>query len=433
MPNKSLVAIAKENSVEESVKKVFDLMGGVTSLIEKGSTVVLKPNAGHVADPHSAVVTSPEVVRAVIHEVKKAEPGRIIIAEAAAIGCDTIECFKACGITQVAEEENVELIDIKREKDLINIPVRGYKSNISHVKLPRFLIEAEHIINIPILKAHASMMFSCALKNIKGVVQDKVHLDMHQQNLTMAMMDVWYAVRADINIVDAIYAGGGYSPHEPYPQYMGCVLGSKDPVAVDKVCCDLAKFDSNIVSYFKVAEEAGFGNYKDENIEVVGESVEDCAIDMWIPYLCGMDSWPEYDVYYKNACSSCQALFALNMGTMKANGMYDKYQDTAIVVGRKTPEEMAEITAKYPPEKLVLHGNCLKKYMSQGIFVEGCPPAEGGLKNAMDMRKTLIESTVTPDDIDRINYLKERDKPLWHEYVIKEAEKYVNEKCKGNK
>ena len=214
---KSIVALAKEDSIQASVTKVFDLMGGVSSLIKKGETVVLKPNAGHVATPDTAVCTNPEVVRAVVREVKKAEPGRIIIAEAAAIGCDTNECFKVCGIEAVAQEEGVELIDIKRDKDLIKIPVRGHRSNINYVKLPRFLLEADHIINLPILKAHASMVFSCALKNIKGVVQDKVHLDMHKENLTMAMMDVWWAVRADINIVDAIYAASGYSPHTPVP------------------------------------------------------------------------------------------------------------------------------------------------------------------------------------------------------------------------
>ena len=94
---KSVVALAKEPTIQESVTKVFELMGGVSSLVEKGSTVVLKPNAGHVAPPESAVCTNPDVVRAVIREVKKAEPKRIIIAEAAAIGCDTMECFEACG------------------------------------------------------------------------------------------------------------------------------------------------------------------------------------------------------------------------------------------------------------------------------------------------------------------------------------------------
>ena len=117
--------------------------------------------------------------------------------------------------------------------------VRGYRSNLHHVKLPRRLLEADHLINLPILKAHASMVFSCALKNIKGVVQDAVHLQMHQQNLTMAMMDVWSVCRADINIVDAIRPASGYSPHTPVPIEVGCILGSSDPVAVDLIACDL--------------------------------------------------------------------------------------------------------------------------------------------------------------------------------------------------
>ncbi|MGN1143190.1 MAG: hypothetical protein ACI4SU_01395, partial [Anaerovoracaceae bacterium] len=59
-----------------------------------------------------------------------------------------------------------------------------------------------------------------------------------------------------------------------------------------------------------------------------------------------------------------------------------------------------------------------------------CPPAEGGLKNAVEIKKTLIDATVTEDDIKQIIYIKERDKPLWHQYVMKEAEKYKAEKAK---
>ena len=217
MSKKSLVALAHGLDVQENVTRVFDMMGGAAKMIEPNSTVVLKPNAGHAAPPEFAVCTHPETVRAVIREVKKANPKRIVIAEAAAVGCDTDECYEACGIAAVAREEGVELVDIKKDKDLINVAVRGYRSNISHVKLPRLLLEAEHIINLPILKAHASMVFSGALKNIKGVVQDQVHVQMHQQNLTMAMMDVWWACRADINIMDVMHAASGYSPTPPCP------------------------------------------------------------------------------------------------------------------------------------------------------------------------------------------------------------------------
>ena len=414
MKKKSIVALAAEEKTQDSVTKVFDLLGGVTNLIEEGSTVVLKPNAGHEAPPESAVCTSPDVVRAVVREVKKANPKRIIIAEAAAVGCDTAECFEISGIAAVAKEEDVELIDIKREKDLINVPVRGHRSNIDHVKLPRFLIEAEHIINLPIMKAHASMVFSCALKNIKGVVQDRVHMDMHRQNLTMAMMDVWWAVRADLNIVDCIYAAGGYSPHTPVPEYIGCVLGSKDPVAVDRISCDLTGIDPTLVDYFKVAEECGLGNTREEDIEVVGEKVEDHAINLWVPYLAGMDSWPEYNILHKNACSSCQALLAINMEQLKSMGLYDENSDKTIVIGRKDsiPEDI-------PKDKLILHGNCTKKWADRGMFIPGCPPGEALLFY------TIKDGKVAgPDDILEMRSFAEEMAPTWHNYVLEQSKAY---------
>lgn len=109
---KTLVALAKEPTVQESVTKVFDLMGGVTNMIKPGTTVMLKPNAGHASPADTSVCTNPEVVRAVIREVKKANPKSIVIAEAAAIGCDTMECYEVSGIADVAREEGVELYDI---------------------------------------------------------------------------------------------------------------------------------------------------------------------------------------------------------------------------------------------------------------------------------------------------------------------------------
>lgn len=71
MTKKSLVALAKSEDIQANVTRVFDLMGGVQNVVRKGSTVVLKPNAGHAEPPETSVCTNPEVVRAVIREVKK--------------------------------------------------------------------------------------------------------------------------------------------------------------------------------------------------------------------------------------------------------------------------------------------------------------------------------------------------------------------------
>ncbi|HJA62984.1 MAG TPA: DUF362 domain-containing protein [Candidatus Intestinimonas stercoravium] len=420
MSKKSVVALAHGKDVQENVTRVFDMLGGVTNLIKPGTTVVLKPNAGHAAPPEFAVCTHPETVRAVIREVRKANPKRIVIAESAAVGCDTIECFEACGITKMAEEEGVELYDIKREKDLINVAVRGYRSNISHVKLPKLLLEAEHIINLPILKAHASMVFSGALKNIKGVVQDQVHTTMHQQNLTMAMMDVWSVCRPDLNIMDVMNAASGYSPHTPTPIELDCVMGSKDPVALDRIACELTGIDPEGVDYFRVADEVGLGTTNEEDIEVVGDKVADCYKKMWVPYLEDIrNRWPEYEVHCEGACSSCQALLTLNMETLKAIGIYDENKDMVIVAGGRNT-----LSPDTPDEKIILHGNCTRKHLKDhpnAFFLQGCPPGEGSLYMTVVRKEAVVGQ---PELMPWIRHRMEEDAPAWRAYVEKEAAKF---------
>ena len=420
MSKKSVVALAHSKDVQENVTRVFDMLGGVTNLIEPNSTVVLKPNAGHAAPPEFAVCTHPETVRAVIREVRKANPKRIVIAESAAVGCDTMECYEACGIAKMAAEEGVELYDIKREKDLVNVAVRGYRSNISHVKLPKLLLEAEHIINLPILKAHASMVFSGALKNIKGVVQDQVHVQMHQQNLTMAMMDVWWACRADINIMDVMHAASGYSPHTPVPIEVDCIMGSYDPVALDRIACELVGIDPDGVDYFRVAQEAGLGTTERDKIEVIGDDLAACSTKMWVPYLEDIrNRWPEYEVHCEGACSSCQALLTLNMETLKAIGIYDENKGMTVVAGCDN-----KLDPSIPDKQIILHGNCTRRHLKEhpdAYFLPGCPPGEGSLYMTV-VRKEAV--TGQPELMPWIRQRMEDDAPAWRGYVEKEAAKF---------
>ena len=118
---KSVVAISQGQDVEKMVAEVFSLLGGRENLIRPRSTVVLKPNAGHPAGPETSVNTSPAVVAAVIEEVKKANPKEIIVAESAAIGCDTFDVFAKSGIGEVAENAGARLVDIKKDGDFLPV------------------------------------------------------------------------------------------------------------------------------------------------------------------------------------------------------------------------------------------------------------------------------------------------------------------------
>jgi uncharacterized protein (DUF362 family) len=369
---KSVVSIIKGTDVETMLTEVLEPLGGITSLIKRKSTVVIKPNAGHPAPPESSVNTNPELVAAVIKEVRKAEPKEIILAEAAAIGCDTMHSLESSGILKAARDAGIDhVIDIKQDKDLINIPIRDARSDLTRIRLPRFLLEAEHIINLPIFKSHCSMVFTCALKNIKGVVQDKVHYQMHQTDLAKAMMDLWSVIRADLNIADLIRPAEGFGPHSTLPVDFGCLVASKDPVALDATACRMVGLDVEQIAYFEPATERGLGHYKEDMIEIRGRSIDDVKKNLWLPYLEGFDKYPEYRIDAENACSSCLSLVGLTMEKLRALGEYDKNTDVHILVGRKK-----EIPAGLDPSQVILFGDCLKNHRGKGVFARGCPPAE---------------------------------------------------------
>jgi len=377
---KSIVSIVKGTDAEAMVEEALEHLGGVSSLFEPGATVVVKPNAGHVYPPESAVNTSPEVTAAAIKALRKGRPRVIILAEASAIGCDTMECLEASGIKRAAEEAGVDkIIDIKSETDLVDIPIPDARSDIKEVKLPRFLTEADFIVNLPIFKSHVSMVFSCALKNIKGVVQDMVHAVMHFTDLAAAMMDLWSVIDVDLTIADLIRPMEGFGPHCGTPVDFGCVVACADPVALDATACRMVGLDIDKVDYFKAAIDRGMGNIDEGRIEIRGNSLEEVQRPIYLPYLEGFEAWPEYEFYTRNACSTCQGLIAYTMVRMQALGEYDRNAGAQIVIGRKKgiPEGLK------PGKDLILVGDCLrplKKRIEEAggecVFAVGCPPLE---------------------------------------------------------
>ncbi len=416
--SKSVVAISKDPDIQVMVDQVLNELGGASKLIRKNSTVVLKPNAGHLGEPGTSINTNHDFLRAVIRSVKAAGARRVVVGEAAAIGCDTMECFESAGHAQVAREEGAELYDIKSDPDLIKVQIRDARSDIKSVMLPRLLLEADHIINLPVFKSHASMVFSCALKNIKGVVQDRVHYDMHRTNLAMAMMDIWSVVKADLTIADLIYPAEGFGPHSAVPLDFGCVVASKDPVALDATACRMVGLDISMVDYFEAARERGLGTSNENDIIVKGKGIKDVYKKMWLPYLEKFDTWPEYNIMHENSCSSCQSLVAFTMEKLKALGEYDKNTDAVIVLGAKK-----SISEDIPPENLILCGNCTAKYRDRGVAVHGCPPSEPHIAWAIIDR--MKQTDIGPGFRERMA----AEEPIWNAYI----DKIVEEKRKEAK
>jgi len=382
---KSVVSIAREADIQQTVTKALDLLGGVRTLVKPGEVVVLKPNAGHPLPPETSVCTNPDFVAAVIREVRKAEPKEIIVAESAAGGCDTMDCFEVSGIRKAAEEAGVDrIIDIKRYDELITVPIRDSKSGFDKARIARFLLEADHLWSLPVFKPHVAMVLTNALKNLKGVTQEREQHEMHQMaDHREAIIDLWSIAKADLSIADLIRPAEGYGPHHTFPLDYGCVVASKDPVALDATTCRMLGLDVGLVSYFEFARDRGIGVFDENQIEIRGRTIKEVFKQLWYPYLEGFENWPEYKVYAEGSCACCQGVLAFSLEKIKSLNEYEKNAGISIILGpyEKLPDGLK------PGKDVILIGTCANKLCDQGIYVNGCPPNEGHPLQAIIERK----------------------------------------------
>ncbi|MFH1032819.1 MAG: DUF362 domain-containing protein [Chloroflexota bacterium] len=370
---KSVVSIVKGTNAEKMVEEALSLLGGVTALIKPGSTVVVKPNAIGGYPSERGADTSPAMVGAVIKELRKAQPKEIIMAESTGGVVSSIKNMEGNGQKKAAEDASVDkVIDIKEEKDLIKVPIRDHRSALEFLLLPRFLVEADHIVNLPIFKTHVSMVYTCALKNMKGIVQGPVHGQMHLTDLGYGMMDLWSIMRADLQIVDMIRPGEGYGPLAGIPTDFGCVVAGRDPVAVDATCCRMTGLDITKVPSFEAIRERNIGKYKEEDIEIRGRKIKEVFKKLRVPYMDGWSQYPEFKVIAKDACTYCEGVLAYNLERLKSLNEYEKNAGMTIVLGRN-----ARPPKGVKPRDLILFGECVKEFRDQGIWVQGCPPNEG--------------------------------------------------------
>jgi uncharacterized protein (DUF362 family) len=129
------------------------------------------------------------------------------------------------------------------------------------IELPinKLLLESDTIINIPTIKSHREIGFTCALKNIFGVISKERKYSYHK-NLSQTIVAINKIVRSNLVIVDGIYVNG------KYPKKMNLIIASDDSVAIDILTADIMGYNPNQISYLKLAISEKLGGIEPFNI-----------------------------------------------------------------------------------------------------------------------------------------------------------------------
>jgi len=281
--------------------------------------------------------------------------------------------YDGFGAEDVARRAGARLVDL-RAGGYTTTPVPKGRE-FTEMRISTIALEADLIVNLPLLKAHQLCSVTMALKNMKGVLPPVEKRAFHQRNLSQGIADLATIVPSRLNIVDAIIAadnwvvGGGLQP-------TCLVIAGDDPVATDAVCCHLMKADPYAVEHILFSHELGAGEIDLAQIDVLGEKIEDFALPFTLPAdpMTMAADLDNIDIVVGEACSSC-----LNrLGNIFPKiGLEELAQsgEIAFIVG-KGAEPM-------PGKTNILMGPCTARHKGEGIYVADCPPMEQDLMHAI--------------------------------------------------
>ena len=242
-------------SPKRLVTEAMNALGGMHRFISRGDIVVLKPNIGWDRVPRQAANTNPEVVGKVVELCLEAGAKKVIVTD---VSCnDARRCFKRSGIARSAESMGATVI-LPEERKFRDFPINGELLSVWPIFTP--IVEADKIINLPIVKHHNLCRATLGLKNWYGILGGRRN-QLHQ-NIDLSIADLAAFIRPTLTILDAyrvLVSNGPQGGNMNDVKLMKSIAAGTDPVAIDAYGASLLGLRADQLPYLAIAQERGLG------------------------------------------------------------------------------------------------------------------------------------------------------------------------------
>jgi len=277
-----IVLKTNEDSVDDNVRKIFELAGGIDKYVSPGERVLIKPNFIAPKGSSTGVTTDLCVVEAVIAAVldQGATP---VIGEGVPIAYDADATFGRLGVRRLAEKYGVDLVNMdKYPYDMVVIDDSLVLKETPVCKLVR---EVDKIINLPKMKTHTQTTITLGMKNLKGCVPGEHKLKLHRLGVSEGVVDLNTVIKPTFTIVDGIVALEGNGPTNGQAKRMDLLIGSSDVLALEIIGATIMGFRPYSIKHIYMSRNKRIGEYNIENINVIGENVADVTDKFSLPVL----------------------------------------------------------------------------------------------------------------------------------------------------
>ena len=339
---KKIAGPVDQESISSVVRKAaFLALEGENIL--RGKRVVIKPN---IFCPMPApVTTDPRVTAALVSYAVERGARDVIVAEGRSISTakyrkannTTRACAEVLGFTAAVESAGGRMVFFE-EDEFVEVPVPGGRV-LKNVRIPRTILDAEVLINNPVLKIHSLTLVTLGIKNMHGAISDEDKLFGHSyRELPAKLTDFLRVRKPDLTVIDGITGLEGDHADEGIPVDMGLIIAGRDVVSVDAVASAVIGFEPFEIDTTNLAHEYGLGQGSLDAIQVVGESIEDVKRPFARPNIVlDASQFPGLEIISGDFCRSCQYYIRRGLDKLMDAGALSPDRKITIILGKEPP------------------------------------------------------------------------------------------------
>lgn len=260
-----LVAV-RNGEPEDMFDIAIESLGGMGAFVKKDQKVVVKPNIGWDVSPERAGNTNPALIKRIVEHCFTAGAKEVYVFDNT---CDDWnKCYKTSGIEDAAKAAGAKVVPGNTESYYHEVDIiKGIK--LKKAKVHELILESDVFINVPVLKHHSSADLSIAMKNLMGVVWDRMYW--HRNNLHQCIADYATHRKPDLNVIDGYRVMMKNGPRgvsvNDVVSYKTLIL-SPDIVAADAAATKVFGSEPEDIGYIVKAAELGVGTYNLDSLNI---------------------------------------------------------------------------------------------------------------------------------------------------------------------
>jgi uncharacterized protein (DUF362 family) len=151
---------------------------------------------------------------------------------------------------------------------------------VKKLLLPKTLMEADAVVDVPVMKTHEYKIYTGAIKNLFGCIPDERRIYLHP-HLPEVLFQLYQILSPDLTVMDAIVAMEGNGPTAGKPVKMNLILTSDDALSVDTAATKLMGLNWRQIDY--LAHAARKTGFREENVTLTGCRIADHARKFELP------------------------------------------------------------------------------------------------------------------------------------------------------